>query len=77
MNLTTPSLSSNKIECKQSGTFRHPNDCKKFYRCVEIEDEKYLTFEYTCPTGTVFDKESKICLWPFSVSDCKNYYAFV
>jgi hypothetical protein len=64
------------ITCKSAGMFRNPNDCKRFFRCVEFGFEnRFMIYEYSCPTDTVFDEHTKLCMWPDSVPECSNYYS--
>lgn len=77
---SSPSTESTKVEekmvCKSVGMFRNPQDCKKFYRCVELGFEgRFSMYEYECPQDTVFDSATQICLWPNSVPECRNYYS--
>ena len=66
---------SDEPKCTSAGTFRHPSDCRKFYRCVEMGIEyRFVLHQYTCPHNTVFDENSRLCLWAASVPDCSNYY---
>lgn len=65
---------SDEMICKSSGMFRNPRDCKKFYRCVEM-GSRFYKYDYVCPTETVFDSETQICIWPDSVPECRNYYS--
>nr|AJF93646.1 chitinase 2 [Panonychus citri] len=59
--------------CKYPGTFIHPTDCRKFYRCVRISiEEKYQMYEYDCPPNTLFDVNSRNCLWDYLVNDCRE-----
>jgi len=72
---TRPPPDGSGINCKFSGMFRNPNDCKKFYRCVDFGIEnRFMVYDYSCPTDTVFDEASKLCLWPTSVPECADYY---
>lgn len=67
--------SNDDPKCKEDGMFRHPRDCRRFYRCVDIGSSgRFVTYEYTCPSDTVFDETSKLCLWAQSVPECSNYY---
>lgn len=55
--------------------FRNPNDCKRFYRCVATQVQgRFFMYEYTCPSETVFDEATRLCMWPMSVPECSNYY---
>lgn len=63
-------------KCKEDGMFRHPRDCRRFYRCVDIgSGGRFVSYEYTCPSDTVFDETSKLCLWAQSVPECSTYYS--
>lgn len=70
---TTQSGSGEPV-CTTAGAFRHPKDCRRFYRCVDMGVYRILKHEYTCPHNTVFDEESRLCLWAASVPECSNYY---
>ena len=71
---TSPSVGKpSGAVCKYPGTFIHPTDCRKFYRCVRISiEEKYKMYEYTCPPNTLFDVNSRNCLWDYLVNDCRD-----
>lgn len=76
--LSTPSRPNDGggIHCKSSGMFRNPSDCKRFYRCVDAGlESRYMIYEFSCPHDTVFDEQTKLCLWPDSVPECSNYYS--
>lgn len=63
------------LVCREDGMFRNPNDCKKFYRCVATQVQgRFFMYEYTCPSETVFDEATRLCMWPQSVPECSNYY---
>lgn len=67
---------SNEPKCTVAGAFRHPADCRRFYRCVDMGTEfRFVMHEYTCPHNTVFDEHSRLCLWAASVPECSNYYS--
>ena len=55
--------------CTHEGFFRYPNDCSRFYRCVDwSQDEfQYSIFHFVCPTGTVFDERVQVSLIIFSL----------
>lgn len=46
--------------CKESGYIPYPNDCSKFLYCLYY-DEKYVVYEFTCSSGTLYDKNSGSC----------------
>lgn len=55
--------------------YRNPKDCRKFYRCVDTGvDGRYRIYEYTCPSETVFDDITRLCMWPENVPECSRYY---
>lgn len=59
--------------CRGPGSFRNPNDCRKFYQCVASDTPgKYTIYEYNCPTGTVYDENNHNCAWPDSVPECNK-----
>lgn len=71
----TPQSGSSEPKCTTVGAFRHPKDCRRFYRCVDMgAGYRIIKHEYTCPLNTVFDQESRLCLWAASVPECSNYY---
>lgn len=74
---TTQSSGSGEkaLVCREDGMFRNPNDCKRFYRCVATQVQgRFFMYEYTCPSETVFDEATRLCMWPQSVPECSNYY---
>ena len=60
--------------CTQVGFFRNPNDCAKFYRCVDLwQNGRELTiYHFDCPPGTVFDETVSVCNWPQQAAPCEN-----
>ncbi len=58
--------------CKEEGFFRNPDNCKKFYRCVDLwQNGRELTiYHFKCPPGTVFDEEVSVCNWPQLAAPC-------
>lgn len=59
--------------CRGPGSFRNPNDCRKFYQCVASSTPgQYTIYEYNCPTGTVYDENNHNCAWPESVPECNK-----
>jgi len=60
--------------CSQVGFFRNPNDCHKFYRCVDLwQNGRELTiYHFDCPPGTVFDETVSVCNWPQLAAPCEN-----
>ncbi len=56
-------------ECKEPGFFGSATDCRHFYRCVEVDENRFIIrsyaaamtpvmykkFYYECSSGTIFD----------------------
>lgn len=47
-------------ECSSAGFFANPNDCKKFYRCVDNGTGSYMVYNFDCAPGTVWDQQSTV-----------------
>lgn len=62
------------IKCKKSGFFRHPDDCNRFYRCVDYNNDSksFVVYEFKCGEGLVFDEANSVCNWPSSVPECSS-----
>ena len=54
--------------CTKVGFCRNPNDCTKFYRCVDL----WQLHHFNCPPGLVFDENISTCNWPYQAAPCKN-----
>ncbi|GBN37134.1 hypothetical protein AVEN_201880-1, partial [Araneus ventricosus] len=61
-------------ECEEEGFHRHPDDCNKFYRCVDFagDGQSYTKYDFECPEGLVFDETNNVCNWPSSVPSCES-----
>merc|ERR1711936_1076835 len=58
-------------ECTSNGFFRHPDDCTRFYRCVDLTGRGYFqTYTFSCPVGTVFDENVSVCNHPWAAPPC-------
>ncbi|CAN8029343.1 unnamed protein product, partial [Ixodes persulcatus] len=68
----TGTTASSEFKCSQSGTFRHPSNCQKFFDCVH-QNEGLMAFEKSCAPGTVFNPANNLCVWPDDVPDCKDH----
>ncbi|KAJ8922972.1 hypothetical protein NQ315_001518 [Exocentrus adspersus] len=53
--------------CSTEGYLGDPNDCKKFYRCVNAGNNVYTRYEFNCGRGTVWDANSITCNYPWAV----------
>lgn len=74
-NLHVDGLNSYSVAgftCTRQGSFRHPNDCSKFFRCVKYDHRKhdYTVFLFNCPAGLVFDEAIEVCNWPSWSGSC-------
>lgn len=60
--------------CSYEEFIMDPQDCRKFYRCVKEGPDKYVKYEFTCGTGTIWDQDIQGCnnLWAVSRKKCKN-----
>lgn len=60
--------------CFRAGTFRHPETCERFYRCIRDPASGQLKrYEYRCPSPTVFDSVYQVCNWPQNVPSCTGF----
>ena len=63
-------------ECTSNGFFRHPDDCTRFYRCVDLTGRGYFqTYTFSCPVGTVFDETVSVCNHPWAAPPCEEQEA--
>uniref|UniRef100_T1IS90 Chitin-binding type-2 domain-containing protein n=1 Tax=Strigamia maritima TaxID=126957 RepID=T1IS90_STRMM len=71
-----PQSKSSQLTCTNEGFFRHPDDCKKFYRCVDFSGEgrAFTIFRFDCAPGTVFDESISVCNHPSSVPFCEEKF---
>lgn len=58
--------------CTREGFFRNPDDCSKFYRCIDLwqNGQRFGIFNFNCPVGTVFDENYMVCNWAFLAPSC-------
>lgn len=70
---TPPSPNQPDIDgqCTAEGSFRNPNDCTRFIRCVP-NGSGFKAYEYNCPSGTVFNNDNQVCDWPANVEGCNR-----
>ncbi|XP_050029735.2 uncharacterized protein [Dermacentor andersoni] len=74
-NLHVEGLNSYSVAgftCTRAGSYRHPGDCSKFFRCVKYDQRKheYTVFIFDCPPGLVFDEKIEVCNWPSWSESC-------
>ncbi|KAL4713248.1 hypothetical protein ACJJTC_013178 [Scirpophaga incertulas] len=62
------------VKCEKAGYFADPNDCKKFYRCVDWDGngEKFSVFHFECGEGTIWDPSLETCNHEDSVYPSRN-----
>nr|XP_021189541.2 LOW QUALITY PROTEIN: mucin-22 [Helicoverpa armigera] len=65
-----PSMSSGV--CTSEGFYGDPNDCKKFYRCVDNGKGSYTKYDFTCGDGTVWDQEIQACNHESNNRNCSS-----
>ncbi|XP_013169407.1 PREDICTED: serine-rich adhesin for platelets-like isoform X2 [Papilio xuthus] len=56
--------------CTESGFMGDPQDCKKFYRCVENGRGSFIKHEFQCGEGTAWDKNIESCNHVWMVKEC-------
>lgn len=56
---TNPSQPENAGDCKSNGFFVQPNDCSRYYQCVNG-----IRYDFQCNHGLYFDVTSASCNWP-------------
>ncbi|XP_076366008.1 uncharacterized protein LOC143254967 [Tachypleus tridentatus] len=72
-NVSQPKEDSNK-QCETTGYFRDPQNCHKFYRCVNQSSigSKFVVYEFECTDGLVFDEIIHSCNWPHKAPPCND-----
>ncbi|CAH0723388.1 unnamed protein product, partial [Brenthis ino] len=71
LNKTTlPSDTGKSKQCLQSGFMGDPNDCSRFYRCVDNGRGSFTKYEFTCSQGTVWDSRAEACNHAWAVQEC-------
>lgn len=67
------SSSATEVKCTSNGFFRHPDDCTRFYRCVDLTGRGYFQiYTFSCPAGTVFDENVSVCNHKWAAPPCDN-----
>lgn len=69
---TSSSSSSSSYTCASEGFFAHPDDCKKFIRCVSNDKGGYTRYEFTCGEGTIWVQDILACDHDTGDSNCKS-----
>lgn len=72
---STTNKPASKIKCEKAGYYPNPDDCKKFYRCVDWDGDKgerFSVYHFNCPEGTIFDPSLNVCNHAESVYPPRN-----
>ncbi|KOB70017.1 Uncharacterized protein OBRU01_10251 [Operophtera brumata] len=77
---STKPASSKDISCEKAGYYTNPNDCKKFYRCVDWDGDgkRFSVYHFECGEGTIWDPALDTCNHEESVyppRDCSQTQA--
>ncbi|XP_072760733.1 uncharacterized protein [Anoplolepis gracilipes] len=67
----SPSHQPSTDDCTKEGFFAHPNDCRKFYRCVN-NGNSFTKYEFQCGVGTVWDSSIESCNHVYAVPHCSH-----
>ena len=64
-------------ECTSEGFFVDPENCTKFYRCVDFDQDgkSFTRFNFDCGEGTFFDESISVCNVPNAIyppPNCKQ-----
>ncbi|XP_023941328.2 mucin-22 [Bicyclus anynana] len=73
-NSTTENPNTNNYTCTKAGFYPDPNNCKKFYRCVDWENngKKFSIYHFDCADGTIWDPALETCNHEDSVYPPRN-----
>ncbi|KAL0893082.1 hypothetical protein ABMA27_014721 [Loxostege sticticalis] len=60
---STKKPGSQKIKCEKAGFYADPDDCKKFYRCVDWDGDgkRFSVYHFDCGEGTIWDPQLETC----------------
>ncbi|GBP34027.1 hypothetical protein EVAR_94038_1 [Eumeta japonica] len=58
--------------CTKEGFVGDPDNCKKFYRCVNNEGRGFIQYEFSCGEGTIWDSEINSCNHEKDVKNCNK-----
>lgn len=60
---TTPSPAGSGFKCEDEGFFANPNDCKKYYWCLDSGPSGLgiVPHHFTCPGGLIFNSDTDSC----------------
>ncbi|XP_045497091.1 mucin-22-like [Colias croceus] len=73
-NTTTEQQEKGNFTCSEAGFYPNPNDCKKFYRCVDWNNDgsSFSIFHFECGEGTLWDPTLNTCNYEDSVYATRN-----
>ncbi|CAB3224216.1 unnamed protein product [Arctia plantaginis] len=65
---------NSSVNCTKAGFYPDPNNCKKFYRCVDWDgnETKFSIFHFECGEGTIWDPAVDTCNHEDSVYPPRN-----
>lgn len=63
---------SSSGQCTSEGFYANPNDCKKFYRCVDNGNGGFTKYDFSCGDGTIWVQEIQACDHDNDVSTCSK-----
>ncbi|XP_038212309.1 serine-rich adhesin for platelets-like [Zerene cesonia] len=71
---TTEQQEKGNFTCSEAGFYPNPNDCKKFYRCVDWNNDgsSFSIFHFECGEGTLWDPTLNTCNYQDSVYPTRN-----
>lgn len=60
---TTPSPAGSGFKCEEEGFFANPNDCKKYYWCLDSGPSQLgiVAHHFSCPGGLIFNSLTDSC----------------
>ncbi len=61
--------------CTSEGFHANPDDCTKFFRCVDFRDGKLTLFNFDCGPGTVYDADLITCNYRWAVDRNSQCYS--
>lgn len=61
-------------KCVKSGFMGDQIDCRKFYRCVDDGQGRYIQYEFSCGEGTVWDQTIESCNHAWAVKNCTTLH---
>lgn len=69
---TTQASSSSNNKCTTEGFYANPDDCQKFYRCVNNGNGGYTKYDFSCGDGTIWVQEIQACDHDNGIESCSK-----